>query len=109
MNLLTLSDSQYIVLKNAYTKAVSEGKTQFTLWEQNILTTYARYLLEAIETHRTNQGLSNLPSVKYKKSHLCPNGTTYEWESRLQTVKRCPNCKNVLINPYKTHRKKKVK
>ena len=56
-NLLNITDKQYRLLKKAYLKALKEGKTQFVLWEQDILTQFAKYWLEAVENRRKRAGL----------------------------------------------------
>jgi hypothetical protein len=50
MAILKHDQKSYDDLKKAYDKAVSEGKTQFTYEGEEVLTSYAKYLLEYLKT-----------------------------------------------------------
>jgi hypothetical protein len=56
-DLIHISDVQYRELRKAYDKAVDEKKEQFVLFEQDVVTGFAKYWLQAVEEDRKKRGL----------------------------------------------------
>ena len=50
MNTLNLNKKSLAELKRAYKKAVTDKKESFTFYGNELLTTYAKYLIEYAET-----------------------------------------------------------
>lgn len=50
MDTLTINKYELATLKRMYAKAVKEGKTQFVFQAKDILTVYAKYLIEYLES-----------------------------------------------------------
>lgn len=96
MDLTKLNDNQYKTLKEYYQKAKEEGKNTFTIWEQNILTDYAKYLIQAIEQHRKNTGEKIIENKKYPQEHNCSDMNKYTWQSIKKNPVACPRCKKRL-------------
>lgn len=56
---IPLSEENYLSLRKAYNKAISEGKTEFTFQNNDILVDFARYVLECMETYAIIKPLVN--------------------------------------------------
>ena len=92
MDFTKLTDVQYQTLKKRYLEAVNDKKDTFTIWEQTMLVGYAKYLLQAIESHRKDNGLTIIRE-EYKQKHSCADGIEYDWIAKKQKPVSCPRCK----------------
>lgn len=56
-DIIHINDTQYKELVKAYDTAVIENKVQFTLFDQDVVTGFAKYWIEAVEADRRRRGL----------------------------------------------------
>lgn len=91
MNIKT-NNKEYQELKREYLKANAEGKEQFIIDGETILTAFAKLWIEHTEEQKRGRGerIYNPTTDDLK----CKNPNCgYEWTARKDKVIACPRCK----------------